>query len=144
MSSPSDLFASFVANLEEPVAGLMTRLSSDSPGEALTALLLRARSGELPLAGRLDSTAAYQVHGAGSRFTVASGDVLDVDVDSGGRLVWDAWRIREYALARNEEVDIPAVVQALQEYAASGVITETKPGWFALREPFRAKAQGAR
>ena len=82
MSTPSDLVASFLASLEELVAGLMTRLSSDSPGGALTALLLRARSGELPLAGRLEPTTAYQVHGAGSRFTVASGDVLDVDVDS--------------------------------------------------------------
>jgi hypothetical protein len=66
---------------------------------------------------------------------VAGGDVLDVDIGPGGRLVWDAWRVRDYARSRGEEIEVPAALEARRELAASGVIIETtRPGWFAISD----------
>ncbi len=79
-------------------------------------------------AGHVNGFGEFKMHGAGCRFVLASGAVVDFDWDPDGRMVFDAWRLLKYA----ESLGLhPSQEDLLAAASSSPILTETRPGWFA-------------
>ena len=107
-----------------PVAAVAAFVAAVRLLPDVASLLREARAGDRQ--GSIAPGVRYAVHGAGCRFTLADGAEVDVDVDLHG-LVFDAWRVREFARSRGDDVSEPDLRAALERHPD---VVEVRPGWF--------------
>ncbi|MDQ0840861.1 hypothetical protein [Streptomyces sp. V1I6] len=125
--SPRAMVLDFVAALE--TAG--TELREALPQvERLADLLALARSGQIGRRGRAGGY-EYSVHGAGCRLTSSDGVDIDVDFVDGAE-VFDLWRLRCYAQSLPTPADPPPEDLLAAISSLDGLLTEVRPGWFAV------------
>lgn len=108
------------------LAATTTAVSRTDVGAPLTALSL---SGERSREGSISGFGAFQLHGIGCRFELASGEEVDFDWDQEGRPIFDVWRLRTYAhsvgQAATTEVELH---DALANLCRDGVLGKTGSG----------------
>ncbi len=132
MTRVATVIDEFINGVHELLGLLMQELRTATPGEALVVLLRRVRSEGWRDHGSLGGI-EYSVHGAGCRFSMPDGRVFDLDLDAASQtVIWDAWRVREFAQEPNQVVDVEAVEELLRIYAARGDLRETRPSWFSI------------
>ncbi|MFJ8047789.1 DUF6896 domain-containing protein [Streptomyces luteogriseus] len=102
----------------------------DGPAE----LLALTRSGAISRKGEAGGY-AYAVHGAGCRLTSPDGVVIDVDFTADGTAIFDLWRLGRYArsLPSSAAPSADALRSAVEQLP--GLLTEVRPGWFAVSRP---------
>jgi hypothetical protein len=70
------------------------------------------------------------VHGIGCRFELDSGEDIDIDWDIEGRAVFDAWRLRTYALSIGQsDVSQDELLEAAHR---SRALIAVRSGWFTV------------
>lgn len=101
--------------------------------DSVADLIRQTRMRELPREGRLGNGVEYAVHGIGCRFTTAAGVEIDVDIDDDGTLVFDAWRLSNFADSDPGlgEPSLAELTAAAQRLVAAGELREVRPGWYA-------------
>lgn len=126
------------------LAGVL-ELASDHTGQrsghaAVKELMASARQGRTPREGQVGSSLTYLVHGAGVRFSLSDGSEIDIDVDlTEDLIIWDAWRVRQFAISRGVDVTEADAVAALRSHAG---VEECRQGWFTSRSASVASAEG--
>jgi hypothetical protein len=88
----------FLLAAESCLRALAEAYPSSLPSEGYRPLLLiEPVSGDQVRRGRLRERTRFEVHGAGCRFELKSGTVVEIDWDDNGNAVFDSWRLSEYA-----------------------------------------------
>lgn len=123
----------FLAAAARVLAALRRDFAANTSSEAFLSLLQAVRSAGAPAEGSIGDDIRYAVHGAGSRFTLGDGRVVDLDVDPRvDAVVWNAWRVRQFAGDTNETLSTEQLEKALREQVKRGAVREVRPGWFSI------------
>jgi hypothetical protein len=127
---PEAIVRAFLVALREVRAEVLSQTGAENLFELVR--LVKAR--KLRPKYRLPSGAHYAKHGIGVRMRGSSGAYIDVDVDSRGRDLFDAWRIRTFAdyagLGPATDAELQATLHAM---ADAGELTGVDQHFFRVR-----------
>ena len=105
----------------------VNRSSPVDPLTASDAVGTRVRRGDI---GGLGS---FWLHGVGCRFELDGGEDIDFDWDASGAVVFDAWRLRSFAVSVGMSLEPEgALGAAARSLVARGVLAELREGWFSI------------
>lgn len=129
--APEDIVIDFVGRVIECGMALREHFGGASREDPRLPLSLSVPGGGSRVReGSLEGVGDFRIHGAGCRFELASGEIVDFDWDVDGREVFDAWRLMSYARSRGFESGTEdSLSEAARRMAG---LTEVRPGWFAL------------
>ncbi|MEU2674495.1 hypothetical protein ABZ622_37735 [Streptomyces sp. NPDC007164] len=138
MLAARDLVLGFVGALG--AARTTVRMSVPSL-HRLADLLALVHSGEISRRGEAGGY-SYAVHGVGCRLASPDGIDIDVDFAADGTEIFDFWRLRLFGRSLPTPVDPAAEDLRAAVEALDGVLTEVRPGWFAVSGAARDALEG--
>jgi hypothetical protein len=126
-----EVVAAFVDWLLTALAALRSQFDAAArPGPAEPLFLFPRVGGPGRRVGLLPGVGSYQVHGIGCLVEFASGERVDFDWDEDARVVFDAWRLSNFANSIGQtalgRVELEAAARTDQ------ALVEVRPGWFTL------------
>jgi hypothetical protein len=118
------------------IAVLRSRLLAEfSDVLGLVDLIIKAQQGEIPRRGTVGEL-GYSIHGVGCRIEDNSGAIVDVDIARDGATeIFNPWRVRmcyQYSMGVETSVCDSEIMSACRRLASSGVLRDSKPGWFSV------------
>ncbi|WP_143030283.1 DUF6896 domain-containing protein [Pseudonocardia oroxyli] len=102
--------------------------------EGVADLRRQYRRREIEKSGRLEGGLEYDFHGAGCRFVIPGGRVVEVDIYEGLE-VFDPWKIRDH-FSGESDGDRPAVDEIklhCDQLVRTGRLIEPRQGWYSDR-----------
>ena len=105
-ATPADIVHLFVGLTGRCLDLLLLEYGGHERKSASEPAMLLPRDGSRPvLNGRFGSIGRFKLHGRGCQFELDTGEDLDVDWDSGGRPVFDSWRLLMFAKSLGQKAD---------------------------------------